>query len=179
MTNEVTPQVATPATLNIGLHTQVTGAVVFTATTDIGPRVVITLPNVQFAPSGAIGFIQDDWGQLELTGEVLADPTTGSFGTLLHPDGTLVSPNVNAYYVGTGTITFKGASDVTPRDVGNVNTFELTPAVERLDHWNHRVGGIRKKDFSPVVQQTVELHMIMDEFTAANLAMALLATTGP
>jgi len=91
----------------------------------------------------------------------------------------MVSPTTAAYYVGTGSITWQGEGDVTPRDVGNVNTFELTPAVERLDHWNHRVGGIRKKDFSPVVQQTLEVHMVMDEFTAANLQMALLATAGP
>ena len=165
-------------TLDIGMQSQIIGELIFTGTTDIGPRVVITLPTVQFGPSGAIGFIQDDWGQLELTGDVLADPTTGSFGTLTHPDDAMVSPTADAYYVGTGTITWKGEDDLTPRDVGNVNVFELTPTVERLDHWNHRVGGIRKKDFSPVVQQTLEVHMIMDEFTAANLQMALLASVG-
>jgi len=152
---------------------------VFTGTNDIGPKVVITLPLVQFGPSGALGFIQDEWGQIELEGDVLADPVTGSFGTLVHPDDAMVSPTTAAYYIGTGTITWQGEGDVTPRDVGNVNTFELTPAVERLDHWNHRVGGIRKKDFSPVVQQTMTVHLVMDEFTAPNLQMALLATAGP
>src|SRR6185436_10719651 len=163
-------------TLDIGLQSQIIGELVFTGTNDIGPQVIITLPVVQFGPSGAIGFIQDDWGQLELTGDVLADTTTGSFGTITHPDDAMVSPTTDAYYVGTGIITWKGEDDLTARDVGNVNVFELTPAVERLDHWNHRVGGIRKKDFSPVVQQTLEVHMIMDEFTAENLKMALLAS---
>jgi len=167
------------STLNIGLQSQIEGELVFTGTNDIGPKVVITLPLVQFGPSGALGFIQDEWGQIELEGDVLADPVTGSFGTLVHPDDAMVSPTTAAYYIGTGTITWQGEGDVTPRDVGNVNTFELTPAVERLDHWNHRVGGIRKKDFSPVVQQTMTVHMIMDEFTAANLQLALLATAGP
>jgi hypothetical protein len=163
-------------TLDIGMKSQIIGELVFTGTNDIGPKVVITLPLVQFGPSAAIGFIQDEWGQLELTGDVLADPTTGSFGTLEHPDDAMVSPTTDAYYVGTGIITWKGDDDLTARDVGNVNVFELTPTVERLDHWNHRVGGIRKKDFSPVVQQTLEVHMIMDEFTAENLKMALLAS---
>jgi len=167
------------STLNIGLQSQIEGELVFTGTNDIGPKLVITLPLVQFGPSGALGFIQDEWGQIELEGDVLADPVTGSFGTVLHPDDAMVSPTSAAYYVGTGIITWQGEGDVTPRDVGNVNTFELTPAVERLDHWNHRVGGIRKKDFSPVVQQTMTVHMIMDEFTAANLQLALLATAGP
>jgi len=167
------------STLNIGLQSQIEGELVFTGTNDIGPKLTITLPLVQFGPSGALGFIQDEWGQIELTGDVLADPTTGSFGTVLHPDDAMVSPTTAAYYVGTGSITWQGEGDVTPRDVGNVNTFELTPAVERLDHWNHRVGGIRKKDFSPVVQQTMTVHLVMDEFTAPNLQMALLATAGP
>ena len=166
-------------TLNIGLQSQISGELVFTGTNDIGPKVIITLPLVQFGLSGALAFIQDEYGQIELEGDVLADPVTGSFGTLVHPDDAMVSPTTAAYYVGTGIITWLGEGDVTPRDVGNVNTFELTPAVERLDHWNHRVGGIRKKDFSPVVQQTMTVHMIMDEFTAANLQLALLATAGP
>lgn len=166
-------------TLNIGLQTQVIGELIFTGTNDIGPKLTITLPKVQFGPSGALGFIQDDWGQIELEGDVLADETTGSFGTLEHPDGAMVSPTTDAYYVGTGIITWQGEADVAPRDVGNVNTFTLTPAVERRDHWNHRVGGIRRKDFAPVVQQTMTVNMTMDEFTAANLQMAVLATTGP
>jgi len=166
------------ATLNIGLQSQISGELVFTGTNDIGPKVVITLPKVQFGPSGALGFIQDEWGVIELEGDVLADEVTGSFGTLVHPDDAMVSPTTDAYYVGTGMITWKGEGDTTARDVGNVNVFTLTPAVERLDHWNHRVGGIRKKDFSPVVQQTLTVNMTMDEFTAKNLEMALLATVG-
>lgn len=168
------------STLNIGLQTQIIGTLTFASTTDIGPRVTVNLPTVQFAPGAALGLIQDDWGIIDLTGEVLADPATGSFGTLTHPDDALVSPDVDAYYIGTGTVTWKGEGDATARDVGNVNVFELDlSAVERLDHWNHRVGGIRKKDFAPVVQQTMTVHMVMDEFTAKNLQMALLATAGP
>ena len=34
-----------------------------------------------FRPGNPVGLIQDEWGNLHLTGEVLADET-GSFGTV-------------------------------------------------------------------------------------------------
>jgi hypothetical protein len=167
------------ATLNIGTQPEKRGKLIFTGHTDIGPRLVITLPLVQIAPTNPLGFISDEYGLIELEGEALADGT-GSFGTVLHPDDAMVSPTVEAYYVGTGSVTWTPEATVaipTPvaRDVGNVNVFEFQQNIEFLDHWNHR-GGIRKKDFRPVVQQSATVRLTMDEFTAENLRIALMAT---
>ena len=52
--------------------------------------------------------------------------------------------------------------------------FEFNQTATPLDHWNHR-GGIRKKDFRPIVEQSASVRMVMDEFTAHNLKLALLA----
>jgi hypothetical protein len=165
-------------TMDIGLQPDVNGELIFTGSNTYGPNVVITLPLVQFAPSAPVGFIGDEYALMELEGEVLADPATGSFGTLVHPDDALTSPSSLGYYVGAGVVTWKGEADATARDVGNVNVFEVNPTVERLDHWNRRVG-IRRKDFAPVVQQSFTVRIVMDEFTYANLKMAMLAADGP
>ena len=162
--------------INIGLDPEVRGELKFVATTMIGPLIAIDLPDVQFGPTGGLNFIGDAYGLIELTGEILADPSTGSFGTVTHPDGTIVAPNILSYYVGTGIVTWKAVGASTFTDLGNVDVFEVSPTVTRLDHWNHRVGGIRKKDFAPVVQQACTCRITMDEFNAANLQMAFLGT---
>jgi hypothetical protein len=172
------PRVATPATINIGTAPDMRGELVFTGSPNIGPHLVITLPNVELAPSAAMNFIGDAYGLMELTGEVLADPVTGSFGTVQHPDGTIVAPNIVNYMVGTGVITWQGPGDTTPVDLGNCDLFEVTPTVERLPHWNHRTG-IRKQDLNPVVQQGCTCRLTLDEFCAKNLQIALLGTLGP
>jgi hypothetical protein len=165
----------TTQTINIGGQPEFRGELKFEGSNNIGPNLVIDLPNVSFAPTAAINFIGDAYGLLELTGEVLADPVTGLFGTITYPDDTITSPTVLGYYVGTGIVSWKGLTDVDFIDLGNVDVFEVTPAVERLPHWNHRVG-IRRQDFNPVVQQTCTCRVTMDEFTAQNLKMAFLAT---
>lgn len=165
-------------TLNIGTQPQQRGTLIFTSATDIGPQVVITLPLVQFSPSAPVAFIGDEYAKLELTGEVLADED-GSFGTVEHPDDTLVSPDVGAYYIGTGVVTWTPEATTavptpTARNVGNVNVFEFTQTAEMLDHWN-RTGGVRFKDFRPVTQQSATVKLEMDEWTAENMRLALMA----
>ena len=173
-----TPAVTTPAIINIGLQPEFRGALKFMGSNTIGPQLQVNLPIVEFAPSAAINFISDAYGLIELTGEVLADVTTGSFGTVTHPDGSIVAPNILDYYVGTGIVSWQGAGDSTFVDLGNVNLFEVTPTVEKLPHWSHRYG-IRRQDLNPVVQQACTCRLTMDEFTAQNLKMAFLATIGP
>jgi len=58
------------------------GAVRFVGTNDIGMRVTVNFPLVQFTPAKAMAFIGASWGTVDLSGDVLADQATGSFGTL-------------------------------------------------------------------------------------------------
>jgi hypothetical protein len=86
---------------------------------------------------------------------------------------TLTSPNVDNYTVGKGIVSIKGAADAVYVDIGNVPEFELTPNVTKLDHFSSRAG-IRSKDKSVVTEKSATLRMIMEEFTARNLELALL-----
>jgi len=166
------------ATLNIGTEAQKRGTLIFTGANDIGPQLVLTLTLVQFSPSGSINVIGDEYGILELTGEALADED-GSFGTVVHPDDATVAPDIGNYYVGTGVVTWTPEATTavptpTALDLGNCNVFEFTQEAEMLDHWNRR-GGVRYKDYRPVVQQSATVRLELDEWTAANLRLAMMA----
>lgn len=69
------------STNNILDLANLTGQLVFTGTNDVGPKKIMTLPNVILFPNAKIDLIGEQWGELELQGLVLGDPTTGSFGT--------------------------------------------------------------------------------------------------
>jgi len=159
------------STINIGANPNVVGSLKFEGSNDIGPQIEITLTKVQFGPGGAINLIGDEYGIINLEGRVLF--TGGSFGTATHPDGSLVSPTVLAYYVGQGLVSWQpdGATGYVP--LGNCNVFEFEQAVERLDHWEH-MSGTRTMDFSPIVQQSATVRLELDEWTAPNLQMYLL-----
>jgi len=50
---------------------------------EIGAPVTMVLPIVSFTPTGTIDLISaDKFSEIEITGDVLADPLTASFGTL-------------------------------------------------------------------------------------------------
>jgi hypothetical protein len=65
---------------NILAITELKGEVVITGTNDVGNRFTITLPSVNFTPSGSFSPISDEWNQIELTGEILA--VGGIFGNV-------------------------------------------------------------------------------------------------
>lgn len=88
---------------------------------------------------------------------------------------TLTSPNVENYTVGKGIVSIKLPTDADYVDIGNVPTFEFTPAVTKLDHFTSRAG-IKSKDLSVVLEKTATLKMVMEEYTARNLQLALLGT---
>lgn len=71
------------STIDIGTVSEVIGALRLVGTTDIGQKCQVDLPSVNLTPDGEFDFLADDWGGLEMTGEVNADPDTGSFGTVL------------------------------------------------------------------------------------------------
>ena len=53
----------------------------FVGTNSVGPQWTFEFPVVVLTPTGALDTISDEWGKIELTGDVLADPNTGLFGT--------------------------------------------------------------------------------------------------
>jgi len=169
---QATPRVATPATFDVFSADQFPAKVKFVGGNSVGPQVTMELLNVLLRPANPVAFIGDAWGELHLTGEVLADET-GSFGTLTHPDSTLVSPVTTAYYLGKGIVSVQTAADVTYRDVGNVPTFEFVPAVTTLPHYSSR-HGVRIKDLEIIHEKAATLNIIMDEFTYDNLKLVLM-----
>lgn len=77
-----TPDVDGNQVFDLLAQDELRGALRFEGANSVGPKVTITLPLVAFTPSGAISPITDEWGSLELTGEVLT--SAGSFGTVTH-----------------------------------------------------------------------------------------------
>jgi hypothetical protein len=63
---------------SVDIFTQDTirGEFKFQATNDVGPRWDWHLYNVEFAPSGSVNLISDEWNNYEVTGEVLVAPET-------------------------------------------------------------------------------------------------------
>jgi len=83
------------------------------------------------------------------------------------------SPNVDNYYIGKGKVSIKLPSDATYVDIGNVPEFEFQPNLDKLDHFSSRAG-VRSKDKSVVREKAATVRMVMDEWTARNLQLALL-----
>jgi hypothetical protein len=157
---------------NILQAPQVIAAVNFTGANTVGPQLTINLPTVLLTTSKAIGVINDDWGEVEVDGEVLGNITTGSYGTITETGGA-TSPNITNYYIG------KGAVLVTPSgsaqfNVGMVSKFEITPKPEILKHYATNLG-TKFLDLAIVKVKELALNMTLDEFTLANLNIALLA----
>jgi hypothetical protein len=114
---------------------------------------------------------------LTITGEVLADDT-GAFGTVTHPDTTLVSPLVDLYYVGKGIVSIDVGMTGTFRDIGNVPTFAFTPNVTTLTHYSSR-HGVRVKDLEVIHEKAATVEIVMDEFSYENMKLVLLGVDGP
>jgi hypothetical protein len=84
-----------------------------------------------------------------------------------------VSPSTENYYVGKGKLSFKPTGATTFRDLGNVTELETTPNLTTLEHFSSREG-VKKKDKEVVTEKKLTVRLVMDEWTAENLAMALL-----
>jgi hypothetical protein len=61
-------------------ESEVTGEMLLVGTNDVGNKFTMTLPSVSITPTGEFEFITDEFGQIELTCEVLL--VDGSFGTI-------------------------------------------------------------------------------------------------
>ena len=90
------------------------------------------------------------------------------------------SPNVGNYVVGRGIAYIKLVPPTTPVDAnfvdcGNITEFTFQVKPTRLDHFSSRIG-VRKKDMVVVTELAATLTLVMEEFTARNLAFAALGT---
>jgi hypothetical protein len=159
-------------TFNVLAKSEIIGKVKFTGANDIGPQIVMELNKVMFRPAAAIGLIQDEWGQMQLTGEVLVDDT-GIFGTIVHPDTGMVAPITDAYYIGKGEVEVQLDGDLSYRKLGNVPTFEFEPTIETLPHYSARYG-VRAKDLEVVTLMSATLNLTLDEWTYDNLMLVFM-----
>lgn len=178
MSDEATPQAATPGTFSLLKADQLQGKVKFVGGNAIGPQITMEFTNVMFRPANvAHGLIQDQWGELQVTAEVLVD-ATGIFGTVTHPDTTLTSPLTSLYYIGKGIVSVQILLGITPpdsayRDIGNVPVFEFVPNITVLTHYTSRLG-IRSKDLEVIHEKQATLNMHLDEWSYKNLQLAFL-----
>jgi hypothetical protein len=88
------------------------------------------------------------------------------------------SPNIGNYVVGRGIGYIKLIPpslnpDPAYVDCGNITEFTFQVKPTRLEHYSSRVG-VRKKDMVVVTEVAATLTMIVEEFTARNLAFAAL-----
>jgi hypothetical protein len=163
-------------TIQILQSAQITGSLKFVGANSVGPQLTMILDSVLLTPGATLGMIHDEWGQLTLEGEVLVNISTGSFGTIVHPDGSVISPNVDEYYIGKGAVSWKELTPVADTnyiDIGNVPIFEFTPEIKRVDHFSSRLG-VKTKDKSVVQEKSAKVKVVMDEWTAKNLQLAVM-----
>lgn len=86
------------------------------------------------------------------------------------------SPDTRNYQVGKGKLSFKKEGEAEFRLLGNVAEFELEFEVEDLEHFS-AMEGLRTKDLVVAIELSAVARMVMEEFTADNLAIALLGET--
>jgi hypothetical protein len=89
--------------------------------------------------------------------------------------GQIISPDTGNYYVGKGVVSIKLTGDADYIDVGNCTEIEVTPKMTTLDHFSSR-SGIKKKDKRIVTEQMMSIRIVMEEWSARNLGMALMGT---
>lgn len=71
----------TPDTIDVFSNPVIYGSVMFQGTNLIGPIYTVTFPLVKLQPNKALSLIGNTWGTVDLTGDVLFDQKTQSFGT--------------------------------------------------------------------------------------------------
>lgn len=84
-----------------------------------------------------------------------------------------VSPSTLNYSVLKGICKFLPTGGSTWIDMGNAPEVELTPEIDKLDHFSSRAG-VRSKDRSVVREKTLNLRIVLDEITPQGLQWALL-----
>lgn len=88
---------------------------------------------------------------------------------------TLISPNTGNYRVGKGGCYFDAGSTSVYAHMGNAVSVEFQPNIEKLEHFSS-MQGVKEKDASVVVSRSGTLKIVLEEWTPANMALALLGT---
>jgi hypothetical protein len=72
-----------PSTIEIGTAAEVRHWIRYIGTNEVGQAYQVDLYDVLLTPNGDLEWLSDtDWSEMQLTGSVNADPTTGSFGQI-------------------------------------------------------------------------------------------------
>lgn len=71
--------------------------------------------------------------------------------------------------------TWSGGSAGAFSDMGNCNTFEIEPVVEKLAHYSKR-SGIKEKDKTVVLETGYNVNFDLDELASVNLSKFLMGT---
>jgi hypothetical protein len=72
--------------IDILQNSSITGEVKFVGTNSVGQQFTWLFHNVSFIPSSTVSPLSDEWGQFEVTGQVLVNDS-GKFGTVTHTGG--------------------------------------------------------------------------------------------
>ncbi len=84
------------------------------------------------------------------------------------------SPDTGNYRIPAATIAIKFATDMDYVDAGNLVDFTYTPTVTKKEHFSARTG-LRAKDLTVVTEVSAAIKFTVDENTARNLSLFLLA----
>jgi hypothetical protein len=88
------------------------------------------------------------------------------------PAPSNTSPNIGNLQVGKGVVSFMKTGDSVFRDLGEVLSLTLNPAFKTLDHYTQRTG-TKLKDNQIIIEKASTIKMVMEEFTADNMALML------
>lgn len=88
---------------------------------------------------------------------------------------TLISPNTGNYRIGKGALWFDKDATGTYRHMGNATSIEFTAKIETLEHFS-QMEGVKSKDEEIVLSAGGTIKVVLDEWTPANLQLALVGT---
>lgn len=87
--------------------------------------------------------------------------------------GSLSGHDIDNYTIGKGIVSLKLLGETHYTDMGNVSLFEFLPKPTLLPHWSSRTG-IATKDQVVATKLEGMLTIHLDEFSARNMALALM-----